>query len=30
MCVNAWHALAMLHWSLNDEMKDKYDDRPRM
>ena len=26
----AWHALAMLHWSLNDELKDKYDDRPRM
>ena len=26
----AWHALAMLHWSLNDELKTKYDDRPRM
>lgn len=26
----AWHALAILHWSLNDELKDKYDDRPRM
>ena len=26
----AWHALAMLHWSLNDELKEKYDDRPRI
>lgn len=26
----AWHALAILHWSLNDELKTKYDDRPRM
>ena len=25
-----WHALTMLHWSLNDELKTKYDDRPRM
>ena len=23
-----WHALAMLHWSLNDDLKQKYDDRP--
>ena len=26
----AWHALAMLHWSLNDELTEKYDDRPRL
>ena len=26
----AWHALAMLHWSLNDELKEQYDDRPRI
>ena len=26
----AWHALAMLHWSLNDDLKTKYDDRPRI
>lgn len=26
----AWHALAMLHWSLNPELKEEYDDRPRL
>lgn len=25
-----WHALTMMHWSLNDELTKKYDDRPRM
>ena len=26
----AWHALTLLHWSLNEDLKKKYDDRPRM
>ena len=25
-----WHALTMMHWSLNDELTKKYDDRPRL
>ena len=25
-----WHALTMLHWSNNDELKEKFDDRPRI
>lgn len=25
-----WHALTMLHWSNNEELKEKYDDRPRI
>ena len=25
----AWHALTLLHWSLNKGLKKKYDDRPR-
>lgn len=25
----AWHALALLHWSLNEELRGKYDNRPR-
>ena len=25
-----WHALTLLHWSLNPKLKAKYDDRPRM
>ena len=26
----AWHALTLLHWSQNEDLKKKYDDRPRM
>lgn len=26
----AWHALTMLHWSQNEDLTQKYDDRPRM
>ena len=25
-----WHALTMLHWSLNPELREKYDDRPSL
>ena len=25
-----WHALTMMHWSLNDDLKEEYDDRPRL
>ena len=25
----AWHALTLLHWSQNEDLKKKYDDRPR-
>ena len=29
MCVNAWHALTLLHWSQNEDLTQKYDDRPQ-